>query len=376
MAVTPTPGLATMSTQNATPGGGSGGGFNIGAFLTEGQQIPQGSALQATQGQTILPEWYTNYAQEILANQRAVAMRPFPNPPMPRVAEFSPTQQQSFQQVGQAAQAFQPALGQATQATQQAIGAPGGLATAQPFLDNASQTSVANIGGYMNPYVEGVVDRIGQLGVRNLNERIMPEIEGRYIAAGQLGFGGRQPGSGAPSGMLTDTARAIRDTGDDILGRQTEALRAGYGEAANLASGDLARMGALASTAGGFANQDRNTQLNGAQQLAGMGQMQQQLGLAGAGALGAVGQQQQDQAQRNIDVAYEDFLRQQNFPQEQINAMLATFRGTQGGVPTATQNVGIVPTGQPAQYRPGTAETIAGGLAGIGGILDLIRGGG
>jgi hypothetical protein len=349
--------------------------LNIGSFLAEGKQIPQGSALKAATGQTILPEWYTNYAQELLANQRALMTRPFPTAPMPRVAEFSPTQQQFFEQVGQVAQSFQPNLTQATQATQGALSAQGALGAASPYLANASQSSVANIASYMNPYVNTVVDRIGELGVRNLRERIMPEIEGRYIAAGQLGYGGRQPGSGTPSGMLTDTARAIRDIQDDILGRQSEALRAGYGEAANLASGDLSRMGALASTAGGFAAMDRNTQLSGAQQLAQLGQMQQQLGLAGAGALGAVGQMQQDQAQRNLDVAYEDFLRQQNYPQEQINAALATFRGVQGGVPTASEEYGIVPSGEPAQYKPGTAATIAAGLAGLGGLIDLIRGG-
>jgi hypothetical protein len=107
-----------------------------------------------------------------------------------------------------------------------------------------------------------------------------------------------------------------------------------------------------------------------------MGQMQQQLGLAGAGALGSVGQQQQDLAQQNLDTAYEDFLRQQNYPQEQIDAALATFRGTQSGIPTAEQTVGIVPSGQPAQYQPGTAGTLASLLAGGAGILDLIRGGG
>jgi len=367
----------TMSVMNATPGGStSGGGFNIGSFLTEGRQIPQGSALQATQGQTILPEWYTNYARDLLANQQALMVRPFPLPPMPRVAEFSPTQQQSFQQVGQAAQSFQPALTQATQATQGAMAAPGALGTAQPLINQASGSSVGNIGAYMNPYINGVVDRIGELGTRNLRERIMPEIEGRYISAGQLGYGSRAPGGAAPSGMLTDTARAVRDVGDDILARQTEALRSGYGEAANLASGDLSRMGALASTVGGFANADRNMQLGGAQQLAGLGQMQQQLGLAGAGALGGVGQQQQGQAQRNLDTAYEDFLRQQNYPQEQIDAALATFRGAAQGIPTATQSVGVVPSGQPAQYRPGTAETIGGILSGAGGLLELLRGGG
>lgn len=386
MALAPTPGLDVMNSnmrgtaqlpgaamtgaaQDTTPGGTQGGGFNIGAFLTEGQQIPQGSALKAVQGQTVLPEWYTNYAMELLSNQQAVAQRPFPLAPMPRVAEFSPTQQQGFEMTGQAAGAFQPALGQATQATQQALGAPGGLGAAQPYLAQAGQTSVANIGQYMNPYQEQVIDRIGQLGARNLSERILPEVEGRYIAAGQLGFGGRQPGMGTPSGMMTDTARAVRDTQEAVLAQQAQALQSGYSEAAGLAGTDLARQAGLASTVGGLAGGDISRNLAGAQQLAGLGAQAQQLGLTGAGALQQVGGVQQGQAQRNLDVAYEDFLRQQGYPQEQINAMLQTFQGVGKGVPTLTQEFGIVPTGEQAQFRPSTAETIGGTLATLAGIL-------
>lgn len=386
MAIQPTPGLAMMNSdmrgtaqlpgaamtgaaQDATPGGTQGGGFNIGSFLTEGNQIPQGSALKAVQSQTVLPEWYTNYAMELLSNQQALAQRPFPVAPMPRVAEFSPTQQQGFEMTGQAAGAYQPALGQATQATQQALGAPGGLAAAQPFINQAGQTSVANIGQYMNPYQEQVIDRIGQLGARNLSERILPEVEGRYIAAGQLGFGGRQPGMGTPSGMMTDTARAVRDTQEAVLAQQAQALQSGYTEAGRLAGADLSRFAGLGETVGGLTRGDIGQQLAGAQQLAGMGEQAQQLGLTGAGALQQVGGVQQGQAQRNLDVAYEDFLRQQGFPQEQINNMLATFRGAAQGVPTGTQEFGIVPTGDEARLRPSTAETIGGTLATLAGIL-------
>jgi hypothetical protein len=354
---------------NATPDGTQSGGFNIGSFLTEGSQIPQGSALRAVQSQTVLPEWYTNYAMDILANQQALAARPFPTAPMPRVAEFSPTQQQGFAMTGQAAGSYQPALGQATQATQQALGAPGGLAAAQPYLSQAGQTSVANIGQYMNPYQEQVVDRIGQLAARNLSERILPEVEGRYIAAGQLGFGGREPGQATPSGMMTDTARAIRDTQEAALAQQAQALQSGYGEAARLAGADLSRFAGLGETMGGLARGDIGQQLAGAQQLAGMGEQAQRLGLTGAGALQQVGGVQQSQAQRNLDMAYEDFLRQQGYPQEQINAMLQTFQGVGRGVPTRTEEFGVVPTGEQAQYRPSTAETIGGTLATLAGIF-------
>lgn len=337
-------------------------------FLTNGQ-IPAGSAATSTTSQTILPDWYTNYAMQIVANQNAAAATPYQTFGGPRVAEFSPTQQQAFEMTGQAADAYQPALTQATQATQTAMGAPGALDVAQPYLGSAAQTAPGVVGQYMNPYTENVVNRIAELGTRNLSENIMPGIEGRYIAAGQLGFGGRQPGSGTPSGMMTDTARAVRDVSSDILGKQSEALQAGYTGAMGAAQTDLSRMGQLAQTAGGLGYQQTGQQLAGAEQLAGLGAQAQQLGLTGAGALADVGAQQQGQAQKNIDVAYADFLRQQGYPQEQINNMVATLGGIKGAVPTATMEEGIVPTGYKPDYAPSTAETIGGTLSTLGGLL-------
>jgi hypothetical protein len=220
-----------------------------------------------------------------------------------------------------------------------------------------------------------VVNRIGELGVRNLQENIMPGIEGRYIAAGQLGFGGRQPGTATPSGMMTDTARAIRDTSADILGKQAEALRTGYGEALGASGADLNRAATLASTSGTLAGADISRTLAGADQLAGMGAEAQRLGLTGAGALTSVGKMQEDKAQQNLDIAYADDLRQRGFPQEQIDKMLATFRGVAGAVPTAGREEGIVPLGYQPQLKPSTAETIGGALAGIGGILSNAQAG-
>ena len=228
---------------------------------------------------------------------------------------------------------------------------------------------------YLNPFTDTVVNRIADLGVRNLNENIMPGIEGRYIAAGQLGYGGRQPGSGTPSGMLTDTARAIRDVSSDILGKQSEALQAGYTGALGAAQTDLSRMGTLANTAGNLGYQQNAQQLAGANQLASLGAKAQELGLTGAGALSQVGATQQGQAQKNIDVAYADFLRQQGYPQEQINNMVATLGGIRGAVPTATTEEGIVPLSYQPNYGPSTAETIGGALTGLAGLLSSAKAG-
>lgn len=507
--------------------------IDISSFMREGQQIPSGSALKASQSETILPEWYTNYAMGLLSSQQAQMAQPYTTYQGPRVAEFAPAQQQGFAMTGQAAGAYQPALQQATAATQnlmgqtalsgaqpyftQAAGMSGlaaaepsftqaagtiaqgkqalgmqaaeptfqraeqlsgfgaaqptlqqalgttaqgtqafGMQAAQPYLGAAGQSTVANIGAYMNPFQAAVVDRIGELAQRNLRERFLPEIEGRYIAAGQLGYGGRGGGAGTPSGMTTDAARALRDVQEAALAEQSRALQAGYGEAAGLSAADLARQAQLAATAGGLGTQQQQAlleaagqqaaigaqfgqltqaqqnaltqiasqrgelgtaqqralleaasqeaalgaqrgaltqaqqrvltdiggqvgQIGGAditrglaaaEQLGGLGAAAQTLGLKGAEAVTGVGATQQAQAQRNIDVAYENFLRQQGYNQEQINNALATFRGVAGAVPTATQEYGIVPTGEPAQYKPGTAATIGGLLAGAGSILD------
>jgi len=356
----PRGGFNTPSTPSSSP--------NFASFLNNGQ-LPTGSTFKSLTSETVLPDWYTNYAMQLMANQQALAAQPLPTYQGPRVAEFSPTMQQGFNMTGQAATAYQPALNAATQATQGAINAPGGLATAQPFLTQAGQTSVSNIGQYMNPYTEQVVNRIGELGTRNLTENIMPQIEGRYIQAGQLGYGGRG-GMGTPSGMMTDTSRAIRDTSADILGKQAEALRAGYGEAATLAGTDMSRFANLASTAGTLGGQDLSRTLAGAGQLGELGEKAQTLGLTGAGALQQVGATQQGQAQKNLDVAYSDFLRQQGYPQEQINAMLQTFGGVAAGVPKATREEGIVPLGYQEKLPPSTAETIGGTLSTLAGILD------
>jgi hypothetical protein len=345
----------------------------ISSFLAEGAAIPQGSALTDMTKQQVLPEWYSNYAMDILSGQQAIANRPYETAPMPRVAGFTPTQQQAFGMTGTAATAYQPLFNQATGVAQNAANAPGALNTAQPFLTQAGQTSVSNIGQYMNPYNEAVINRIGELGTRNLTENLLPAVEGRYIQAGQLGYGDRNGLGGTPSGMMTDTARAIRDTSADILGKQTEALQSGYTQAAGLAGTDLSRFGTLANTAGGLAQTQQAQQLAASGALSGLGAQAQELGLTGANAVGGVGALEQQQGQKNLDVAYGDFLRQQGYPQEQINNMMNAFKGVVTGVPTAETSYGISPSGVKQEYTS-TGQDIASALTAAAGLYGKIKG--
>jgi hypothetical protein len=369
-------------------------------FLSDGAPIPAGTAPINKTTTTTLPDWYTNYAMDILGRQTGVSSQPYPTYGAPRVAGLTPDQQTAAGQTRDASTMAQPAFNTAIDQTKslfgnssaaaaqpyfnQAAGASG-LSAAQPYLNNASGTSAANVNTYMNPYTSGVVDRIGQLAGRNLNEQFLPALTDRFVGAGQ-GVGGTR--------QAELIGRGIRDLGESTLAQQTAALESGYTGALNAANTDLSRNAALAGTAGqlGTANQtnltdigrnvgaltgtDTTTGLSAADQLAKLGQSGQATALAGAGALNTIGGQQQTLNQQNLTTAYQDFLKQQGWPQEQIDKALATLGGvgSSRAVPTATSEIGITPTPYPQQYQPSTGALIGSGLATGAGIASDLFG--
>ncbi len=309
--------------------------------------------------ETVLPDWYTNYAMNILSGQQAVAATPYTTYQGPRVAEFTPAQQQAFGMTQQAATAYQPGLQQAEIAAQQA-GPLTGIALAAPYLGQAGQTAPSQVQQYMDPYQQAVISRIGDIGARTLREQLLPQIRDRFIAAGQYG-GSRQ------AEMM---GRGLRDIYESTLAKQAELLSQSYGGALTAAQEDLRRQAALAGTAGqlGTAASQAGVQQAGA--LADIAKQQQALGLTGAGAVGQVGALQQQQAQQNLDLAYKDFLAQQGYNQQQINAMMQTLGGVYKAVPTATleSQVGPIPTTQ--QTGTSTGQTIASGLATLKALIS------
>jgi hypothetical protein len=106
---------------------------------------------------------------------------------------------------------------------------------------------------------------------------------------------------------------------------------------------------------GNMYNVDTSNQLATADQLAQMAQQRQNQELAGAGALQQIGSQQQALAQKNLDIAREDFLARQAYPQEQIKAMTGALQGVQPAVPSAATKVG---TEVPGAYSPSLLSTV------------------
>jgi hypothetical protein len=368
-----------------------------------------GTTNQTTYAQSVIPAWYTNYAQQILSNQNALLQGQTYQPYQgQRIAGLNPTQQQGFDMTQSAATSNQPGMATAMGATagtlgRSALGAaspflqrasdqsflpgaygalgtagnlaaqstnPTGLNMAMPLLGQAGQNATSNIGAYMDPFLDNVVNRYGQLGARTLSEQLIPAATNKYISAGQLG------GGAAPSGMMTDTARALRDVQEGVGTQQMQALSQGYNTALGASQTDLARqaqigqtmgqlgqnqqniianagqqfgqLGAsqagigqaqqginanLAGTTGNLYNADTTNTLNAAGQLGAQAGALQQQGLAGANAVTATGNQQQGLQQANLDVAYQNFLAQQGFSQAQINQMAQTLGAIAPAIP-------------------------------------------
>ena len=310
-------------------------------FLTEGAPIPAGTGVVSKTTATTLPDWYTNYAQDLLAGQRAISTTPYQTYTGPRIAGFTPTQQQGMQQTIGAAGLAAPAIQQATGVAQQQIG-QSGLSAAQPYLTAAGRAAYGNVANYMNPYNDAVTNRIAELGARNLREQFLPEISDRFVRAGQFG-GSRQ------SEMI---GRGLRDIYESTLAEQAKALQSGYGGALTAAQGDLTRQGQLAQTAGDLGTAGVTS------------------GLDVAKAITDVGAAQQGMNQQNLTLAYQDYLKQQGYPQEQIDAALktATGLGTANAIPIAKTEQGIEPLNYAQQYQPSALATGLGAAATTAGI--------
>lgn len=332
-------------------------------FLTEGQPIPAGSGVRDLTTTTALPEWYTNYAMQLLSDQTAVGATPYSSFPGARVAGFTPDQQAAFDAARTGANAGQGALTTAIDRTNGAAGISG-LSAAQPYFNTASKSSVSNIQDYMNPYTNDVVDRLGDVAARTFREKLLPQVNDSFVFAGQ-------PGSSRNAEIL---GRTIRDVSESTTAAQKGALQEGYGQALTASGVDLNRNADIGRSVGALSQQDATTGLAGGLQLANLGKQQQEMALTGAGALSSIGKTQQDLGQKNIDTAMADFLTQKGYPQSQIDAMLKTLQGVgaAGAVPKSVNVSGVEPM-QNQGYTPSGLSQIGSAATGIAAIADLFK---
>lgn len=164
---------------------------------------------------------------------------------------------------------------------------------------------------YLNPYSDQLNDVIAQRGQRNFDENVAPTINNSFIGAGMFG------GSRNADKFTT----ALRDSEQSILDAQTSNLNTNYNNA----------MSAYQT--------GREQNLNAGNALSTLGQQQFQTGLASAAALAGIGGQQQAQNQAGLDLAYNDFQSQRDYPQTQLNNLNNMIRGLQPAAASTTTTV-------------------------------------
>ena len=274
-------------------------------------------ALNTTQVEQVLPEWYTQYAKDILSKATSATAQPYTPYNAPRVAGFAPEQEQAFSGFKSSMGGYQPYLESAYQGLQRGTGSFTAPGVAQQ---------------YMNPYTQNVVAGIGSAAGRNLYENLLPAVNRTFVGGGT--FGG--------SRSAEFTARAVRDANAAALSEQNKAMREGY------------------ENAQGQFNTEATRSVTAAPYMASLGnqfQTQRNLDLAG---LEQIGSQRQQLGQRSADLAYQDFLNQREYPYEQVQRLAAI-----GGQPSA-QGTGTTSTTAPGPSKLGQ---IGGLLASGVGIL-------
>jgi len=283
-----------------------------------------------SQTQTILPQWYTDYATNLLTKARDATNQPYQRYDAARIAPFQQEQLDAFSQFKQGMGGYQPYVNSATQALNRGTGS---------FTD----AGVAQ--RYMNPYIQNVISGIGSTAARNLSENILPQLNRTFVGSGTFG------GSRSAEFMR----RAVRDTQSAALDKQTAALADAYGAGADLYGNEAARA------------------LTGAQQYSQLGQSAQEQRLRELTGLEAIGAKRQELGQTSANLAYSDFERQRDYPITQLQQLAGI-----GGVPSAS-GAGTVVKEEPGRNNTaailGLASQALGAFGRFGGFGGFKEGG-
>jgi len=273
--------------------------------------------------QTGFAEPIRPFAEKLLADaqlQTDIDATPYMQYMRDRQAQFTPLQQQSFENAGLMQTA--PQLGDATaMAGMAGLGALNTQYTFNPY--QTQQFTGANVQQYMSPYMQNVVERQQADAQRQYD--IARQAQGAQAArSGAFGGSGdflmRAQGAGNLARQKGDIqAKGLQDAYTQAMGQFNQS------QAQNLAGQQLNAQ--QQQFGAGLGLQGLQTAMTGAKSLADIGQTQygQNLGLLDV--QNRFGAQQQQQVQNALNTEYQDFLNYQNYPYKQLGFMSDMIRG-------------------------------------------------
>jgi hypothetical protein len=280
---------------------------------------------------TTIPDYARPYVENLLGQSAALTdleMNPFMQYMGDRQAQFSPLQQQSYENA--ALMQTAPQLADATALAGQAgLGALNTSFTYNPYQAQSFTDQTKNAAGktlseqYMSPYMQNVVD------VQSQQARRQAEIAGQtqQAQAARAGaFGGARDYISRAQGNadLQRTLAGIQATGSQNAFQQGM-QQFNAEQAANQAAANLnAQQGQFGA---GLGIQGLQTALTGANTLGQLGQNQYTQNMGATTLQNQFGAQQQQQVQGILNNQYQDFLNSQNYPYKQLGFMSDMLRG-------------------------------------------------
>lgn len=241
---------------------------------------------------TTIPDWLQKRWQTILAGAEKQFGEKFAPYKGRRVADYGDDLAQSFK-MGRKTGLYEPYL--------QGAG---------NYVTEAGRRFPEMARNYMNPYLDNVVNDIATRGNQNFRDSILPALTAQFVRRGQHGSGHHA--------KLAE--RAAQHAHEAIIRQQNEARMRGY------------------ETAQHMFHADQNRQLGAAQQRADLGKTSQALRGMDIAGLQEQGKFQQHHKQRELDQTYNDFLRQQNFPQERLSQYSSAISGVPYSAPSYSVN--------------------------------------
>ena len=307
---------------------------------------------QIQQTTTTIPDYAKPYVEELLGNAQGLTdinQNPYMQYMRDRQAQFTPLQQQSFENAGLMQTA--PQLGDATaMAGMAGLGALNTQYTFNPadfnkaFSASTTRDAQGNVTGntMMNPYMQNVVER------QQADARRQSEIAGQAQQA-QAARSGAFGGSG--DFLMRGQARGnlARQLGDI----QAQGLNTAYNQAMGQYNAQNQLNAQQQQFGAGLGLQGLQTALSGAKSLADIGNTQygQNVGLLNI--QNQFGGQQQQQMQNALNAEYQDYLNAQNYPYKQLGFMSDMLRG--------------LPLTQQSSAMYGQAPSAVSQIAGLGG---------
>jgi hypothetical protein len=294
-------------------------------------------AAPTSTSQTTIPEYAKPYAEKMLGKSEALTESPYQAYGGQRMAATTPEQQAVRQNVAGMQQPGQFAAGTGLAAA----GGLGALGAGQQYMNMATDPGAQQ--AFMSPYMQNVVDLQKQEAIRDAQKGQLAQNLG---AARQGTYGGARQ-------LLAGTERE-RNLQQNLANIQAVGSQKAYEDAMR---------GMQFGTTAGIQGAQAATQAGATLGQLGIGQQQAGIDLAKAQeAFGAMGQAEQQKA---LDLQYQDFLQQQQYPYKQLGFMSDILRGSANLAGTGGKTVYEAP--------PSVASQIGGlGLAGLG-VYNLLK---